>query len=81
MNGEVESGLRVAADLEGRSHGTVELKGERAYKCMGAGEMNLSAYALCAHAPEAVVRVPRLELGAFRLGGGCSIHLSYTRLG
>ena len=28
-----------------------------------------------------MVRVPRLELGAFRLGGGCSIHLSYTRLG
>ena len=26
-----------------------------------------------------MVRVPRLELGAFRLGGGCSIHLSYTR--
>ena len=26
-----------------------------------------------------MVRVPRLELGTFRLGGGCSIHLSYTR--
>jgi hypothetical protein len=30
--------------------------------------------------PGRLVRVPRLELGAFRLGGGCSIHLSYTRV-